>query len=249
MQIGRSPSFWRSCGIRAAALAVALLFAPPASQSDERRRLRQGAQRLQIDPGQRRAQIDAKQPLPNLPGQALYLARNSHDEHLQGSHRRAAVAHRAAEQVRHSAGLFRCRHRAADRRVRSALQHHAGAAGQCAELGDAVQGRRRSRHAPSRAPRASMPPPPTSPGRISLGIFFAETNGNQNIGNARSNNYKGSLQTGVVRGSQRPAEMGGAQAVDRGARSGADRARRQGGGAASAMATSATITGPRCATG
>jgi hypothetical protein len=29
-----------------------------------------------------------------------------------------------------------------------------------------------------------------------LGIFFAETNGNQNIGNARSNTYKGSLQTG-----------------------------------------------------
>ncbi len=26
--------------------------------------------------GQRRAQINAKQPLPNLPGQALYLARN-----------------------------------------------------------------------------------------------------------------------------------------------------------------------------
>jgi len=33
-------------------------------------------------------------------------------------------------------------------------------------------------------------------GRISLGLFFAETNGNQNIGNARSNKYKGSLQTG-----------------------------------------------------
>src|SRR4029077_316037 len=34
-------------------------------------------------------------------------------------------------------------------------------------------------------------------GRISLGLFFAETNGTQNIGNARSNRYKGSLQTGV----------------------------------------------------
>ncbi len=34
-------------------------------------------------------------------------------------------------------------------------------------------------------------------GRISLGLFFAETNGNQNIGNARSNTYKGSLQTGI----------------------------------------------------
>ena len=34
-------------------------------------------------------------------------------------------------------------------------------------------------------------------GLIGLGIFFAETNGHQNIGNARSNKYKGSLQTGV----------------------------------------------------
>jgi hypothetical protein len=33
-------------------------------------------------------------------------------------------------------------------------------------------------------------------GRISLGIFFAETNGMQNLGNARSNAYKG-FQTGV----------------------------------------------------
>ncbi len=34
-------------------------------------------------------------------------------------------------------------------------------------------------------------------GRIGLGIFFAETDGEQNIGNARSKSYKGSLQTGV----------------------------------------------------
>jgi hypothetical protein len=34
-------------------------------------------------------------------------------------------------------------------------------------------------------------------GRISLAVFFAETGGNQNIGNARSNSYKGSFQTGV----------------------------------------------------
>src|SRR5215831_4268583 len=33
-------------------------------------------------------------------------------------------------------------------------------------------------------------------GRISLGLFFAETDGKQNIGNARSHTYKGSLQTG-----------------------------------------------------
>jgi len=34
-------------------------------------------------------------------------------------------------------------------------------------------------------------------GRICLGLFFAETNGKQNVGNARSNTYKGSLQTGL----------------------------------------------------
>ena len=37
-------------------------------------------------------------------------------------------------------------------------------------------------------------------GRISLGIFFAETNGIQNAGNARSNKYKGSFQTGPSEG-------------------------------------------------
>jgi hypothetical protein len=35
-------------------------------------------------------------------------------------------------------------------------------------------------------------------GRIALGVFFAETNGLQNIGNARSDKYKGSMQTGVA---------------------------------------------------
>ncbi len=34
-------------------------------------------------------------------------------------------------------------------------------------------------------------------GRISLAVFFAETDGQQNIGNARSNAYKGSFQTGL----------------------------------------------------
>src|SRR5215475_10381184 len=37
-------------------------------------------------------------------------------------------------------------------------------------------------------------------GRVSLGMFFAETDGRQNIGNARSNTYKGSLQTGPSEG-------------------------------------------------
>jgi hypothetical protein len=35
-------------------------------------------------------------------------------------------------------------------------------------------------------------------GRIGLGLFLAETNGLQNIGNARSEKYKGSFQTGIA---------------------------------------------------
>ena len=80
-------------------------------------------------------------------------------------------------------------------------------------------------------------------GRISLGMFFAETNGNQNIGNARSNKYKGSFQTGVSEGSKRAEEMGGDQAVDRSLRSGPDRARRPGSRRGSAISTAGTITG------
>ena len=64
---------------------------------------------------QRRAQIDAHQALPNLPGQPLYLARNAMMSSLQGPHRRGTVQDRQAEQIRHSAGLFRRRQRAAAR--------------------------------------------------------------------------------------------------------------------------------------
>ncbi len=35
-------------------------------------------------------------------------------------------------------------------------------------------------------------------GRIAIGLFFAETDGKQNIGNARATAYKGSFQTGVA---------------------------------------------------
>ena len=52
-------------------------------------------------------------------------------------------------------------------------------------------------------------------GRLSLGLFFAETNGNQNMGNARSNKYKGSLQTGRFGGPDRATKMGGDQTVGR----------------------------------
>ena len=48
-------------------------------------------------------------------------------------------------------------------------------------------------------------------GRISLGMFFAETNGKQNVGNARSNKYKGSFQTGASEDRNGRTEMDGDQ--------------------------------------
>ena len=51
---------------------------------------------------ERRRQINSKQPLPNLPGQALYLARNSLMSTYKDLTDAHAVADRPAQQVRHS---------------------------------------------------------------------------------------------------------------------------------------------------
>jgi hypothetical protein len=50
-------------------------------------------------------------------------------------------------------------------------------------------------------------------GRISLGLFFAETGGKQNAGNARSNVYKGSLQTAPLE--DRTGQKNGSQSRGR----------------------------------
>src|SRR6202000_932985 len=76
----------------ARACAIALLVAPitvgpiggviraqaqPAEQSDALARYNTALNQFKAILRERRAQIDAKQPLPNLPGQAVYLARNN----------------------------------------------------------------------------------------------------------------------------------------------------------------------------
>ena len=70
-----------------------------ASQSDALNRYNKALSDFKSILSQRRAQIDAKQPLPDLPGQALYLPQRR-DEHVQGSHRRIAGKNRATEQIR-----------------------------------------------------------------------------------------------------------------------------------------------------
>jgi len=145
----------------------------------------------------RRAEIDAKQALPNLPGQAVYLARikvmSSYKDLTDALPSRIGrpnkfgvpPAYFDAEiepLIDEYAGLFR---------IMQAPPANAQASNtpfkDVVDLGTAIA---RAKGLDAATAEAA--------GRISLGLFFAETNGNQNIGNARSNTYKGSLQTGVT---------------------------------------------------
>jgi hypothetical protein len=145
---------------------------------------------------QRRAQIDSKQPLPNLPGQALYLARNTVISAYKdltnvlpskiGRPNKFGIppAYFDADNeplLDEYVNLFA---------VMQAPPAHAQNSNtpfmDVVDLGTAI-----ARAKGLDAASADVA------GRISLGLFFAETNGNQNIGNARSNKYKGSFQTGM----------------------------------------------------
>ena len=146
---------------------------------------------------QRRAQIDAKQKLPNLPGQAVYLARlkvmSTYKDLTDALPSRIGRPNKFGVPpayfdadieplIEEYAALFR---------VMQAPPAGAQASEtpfkDVADLGRAIA---RAKGLDAATADAA--------GRISLGLFFAETNGNQNIGNARSNTYKGSLQTGVA---------------------------------------------------
>ncbi len=145
--------------------------------------------------GQRRAQIDSNQPLPNLPGQALYLARNNMlstykdltdalPSRIGGPNKYGippayldAGVEPLLDQYRKLFDLMQvppANAQKSDTPFKDVV-----------DLGTAIA---RGKGLDAAGAEAA--------GRISLGLFFAETNGNQNIGNARSNTYKGSLQTG-----------------------------------------------------
>ena len=145
---------------------------------------------------QRRAQIDAKQPLPNLPGQALYRARNlmlSTYKDLTD-----AIPARIGRPNKFSippAYFDADNEPLIDEYLRlfgimqappANAQNSDTPFRDVVELGTAI-----ARARGLDADHADVA------GRIALGIFFAESNGHQNIGNARSNKYKGSFQTGV----------------------------------------------------
>jgi hypothetical protein len=166
-----------------------------ASQSDALHAYTDALGRFKSILDQRRAQINAHQPLPNLPGQALYLARvammSSYKDLTDalpgkiGRPNKFAIppAYFDADNeplIDEYLALFN---------VMQAPPADAQNSGtpfkDVVDLGTVI-----ARANGMDAANSAIA------GRISLGLFFAETNGNQNIGNARSNTYKGSMQTG-----------------------------------------------------
>jgi len=144
----------------------------------------------------RRSQIDSNQPLPNLPGQALYLARNAMLSAYKdltdalpakiGRPNKFGIppAYFDADNeplLDEYANLFKIMQAPPANAQNSNTPFH-----DVVELATAIA---RAKGLDASQAQAA--------GRISLGIFFAETNGTQNMGNARSNKYKGSLQSGV----------------------------------------------------
>jgi len=144
---------------------------------------------------QRRSQINSHQELPNLPGQALYLARID----MMSAYKDLTDALPAKIGRPNKFGIppayFDAENEPLVDEYRNLFdimeappanaQNSATPFKDVADLGTAI-----ARAKGLDAANAEIA------GRISLGLFFAETSGNQNVGNARSNTYKGSFQTG-----------------------------------------------------
>jgi hypothetical protein len=145
---------------------------------------------------QRRAQINSNQQLPNLPGQAVYLARNN----MISAYKDLTAALPSKIGRPNKFGIPPAYFDADNEPLLDeyanlfAIMQAPPANAQSSDtpFKDVVDlGTDIARARGLDAANAQLA------GRISLGLFFAETNGNQNMGNARSNKYKGSFQTGV----------------------------------------------------
>jgi hypothetical protein len=145
--------------------------------------------------GQRRAQFNSNQPLPNLPGQAVYLARIN----MMSTYKDLTDALPSRIGRPNKFGIPPAYFDADNEPLSDEYRN----------LFDVME------TPPANAQKSDTPfkdvvdlaiaiarargldaTNAEAAGRISLGLFFAETNGNQNIGNGRSNKYKGSFQTG-----------------------------------------------------
>jgi hypothetical protein len=166
------------------------------SQSDALNKYNNALSHFKSVVSERRAQIDSNKQLPNLPGQALYLARNN----MISAYKDLTDALPSKIGRPNKFGIPPAYFEADNEplideyvelfKIMEAPPFNAQSSDtpfdDVVDLGTDI-GRAKGLD-PGSAGIA---------GRISLGLFFAETNGNQNIGNARSNTYKGSLQTGV----------------------------------------------------
>jgi hypothetical protein len=168
----------------------------PAAQSDALNTYNKAVNDFRTILGQRRAQINSNQQVPNLPGQELYLARNK----MMGAYKDLTDAVPAKIGRPNKFGIPPAYF---DADSEPLLDEYYSLIGlmeappvnaqysdtpfkDVVDLATAI-GRAKGLDAAN----ANVA------GRIMLGIFFAETSGHQNAGNARSNEYKGSFQTGV----------------------------------------------------
>jgi hypothetical protein len=205
----------RTTAAPAALVALGLFFTPPGSignlglmsaamaqpgtltkkQSDALNAYNTTVKNFEAVLSQRRAQIDSNQPLPNLPGQALYLARNNMMSACKDFTDALPSKIGGPNKFGIPPAYF-------DAGSEPLLDEYV----KLFDLMDAPPANAQKSDTPfkdvvdlataiARA-RGLDAANAEAAGRIGLGLFFAETNGNQNIGNARSNKYKGSFQTG-----------------------------------------------------
>ncbi len=185
------------------ALVVALTFfanAQPAaltpSQSESLTAYNAALARFVTVLHERRAQVDAKQGLPHLPGQALYLARiavmSAYKDLTDAIPSRIGRPNKFGippayfdadiePLIDEYLALFRIMEAPPANAQKSATP--------LKDIYDLARDIARAKGLDGANSEIA--------GRIGLGIFFAETNGYQNVGNARSDKYKGSLQTGA----------------------------------------------------
>jgi hypothetical protein len=166
------------------------------SQSDAVNAYNRAVQEFKSILSERRAQINSNQKLPDIPGQALYLARIN----MMGTYKDLTDALPSKIGRPNKYGIPPAYFDADNEPLIDEYKNLIGimqappASAQksdtpfkdVVDLGTAIA---RAKGLGSAHAEVA--------GRISLAVFFAETDGNQNIGNARSNAYKGSFQTGV----------------------------------------------------
>jgi hypothetical protein len=176
--------------------AMAQPTAPAGKQSDALNAYNNAVNQFKSILAERRRQIDSKQPLPNLPGQAVYLARIK----MMSTYKDVTDALPSKVGRPNKFGIPPAYFDADNeplideyRKLFDIMEAAPASAQNSAtpfkDVVDLATAIARAKGLDATNAEAA--------GRISLGLFFAETNGNQNIGNARSNKYKGSFQTGT----------------------------------------------------